>query len=103
MARYLAKNIVASGVCDRCEVQLAYAIGIAQPVSVYVNCFGTEKVSPDAIIDAIHKNFDLSPAGIINRLDLRKPVYQKTASYGHFGRDIFNWEKLDALSAFVGL
>lgn len=103
MARYLAKNIVASGVCDRCEVQLAYAIGVAQPVSVYVNCFGTAKIDESAIINAIQHNFDLSPAGIIKKLDLKKPIYQPTASYGHFGRDIFAWEKLDSMQVFTGL
>ena len=100
MARYIAKNIVASGVCDRCEVQLAYAIGVTQPVSVYVNCFGTAKVDEQKIIDAIKKNFDLSPAGIIKQLDLQKPIYQLTASYGHFGRDMFAWEKLDSVDIF---
>lgn len=103
MARYLAKNIVASGACSRCEVQLAYAIGVAQPVSVYVNCFGTARVDEDAIIAAVQNNFDLSPAGIIKHLDLTKPIYQATAAYGHFGRDMFTWEKLDSKSVFAGL
>lgn len=103
MARYIAKNIVASGVCARCEVQLAYAIGVAQPVSVYVNCFGTAKVDEDTIIAAIQNNFDLSPAGIIKHLDLTKPIYQATAAYGHFGRDMFTWEKIDRTAIFAGL
>lgn len=103
MARYLAKNIVASGACARCEVQLAYAIGVAQPVSVYVNCFGTARVDEEKIITAVQNNFDLSPAGIIKHLDLTKPIYQATAAYGHFGRDMFTWEKLDSKSVFAGL
>lgn len=103
MARYLAKNIVASGVCSRCEVQLAYAIGVVQPVSVYVNCFDTATVDEDKIITAIKENFDLSPAGIIKHLDLKKPLYQATASYGHFGRDMFRWEQIDAVDVFKNL
>ena len=103
MARYLAKNIVASGVCDHCEVQLAYAIGVSQPVSIYINCFGTAKVEESAIITAIQNNFDLSPAGIIKKLDLKKPIYQPTASYGHFGRDIFTWERVDSTAVFAEL
>ena len=99
MARYIAKNIVASGVCTRCEVQLAYAIGVPFPVSVMVNTFGTGAV-PEAQIEKVVKElFDLSPAGIVKALDLKKPIYQKTASYGHFGRDIFSWEKTDKAEA----
>ena len=99
MARYIAKNIVASGVCTRCEVQLAYAIGVPFPVSVMVNTFGTGVV-PEAQIEKVVKElFDLTPAGIVRTLDLKKPIYQKTASYGHFGRDIFSWEKTDKAEA----
>ena len=99
MARYIAKNIVASGACTRCEVQLAYAIGVPFPVSVMVNTFGTAQVEEKKIEEAVKDLFDLSPAGIIKTLDLKKPIYQKTASYGHFGRDIFSWEKTDKAEA----
>lgn len=95
MARYIAKNIVASGACTRCEVQLAYAIGVPFPVSVMVNTFGTAQVEEKKIEKAVKDLFDLTPAGIVKTLDLKKPIYQKTASYGHFGRDIFSWEKTD--------
>lgn len=99
MARYIAKNIVASGVCTRCEVQLAYAIGVPFPVSVMVNTFGTAQVEEKAIEKAVRKLFDLSPAGIVRTLDLKKPIYQKTSAYGHFGRDIFSWEQTDMAEA----
>lgn len=95
MARYIAKNIVAAGLSDRAEVQLAYAIGVAEPVSVMVETFGTEKVSPKEIEHAVREIFDCTPAGIIKTLDLRRPIYQPTASYGHFGREGFPWEKTD--------
>lgn len=95
MARYIAKNIVAADLCDKCEVQLAYAIGVPFPVSVMVDCFGTEKVDTESISKAIQSVFDLSPAGIINTLDLKKPIYQETAAYGHFGRSGFSWEETD--------
>ena len=94
-ARYVAKNVVAAKLADRCEVELAYAIGVPFPVSVMVDTFGTSKVPEKKIEDAIKKTFDLSPAGIIKTLDLRRPIYQKTASYGHFGRSEFPWEKTD--------
>ncbi|MCL2441656.1 MAG: methionine adenosyltransferase [Treponema sp.] len=94
-ARYVAKNIVAAKLADRCEIQLAYAIGVPFPVSVMVETFGTAKVDEMRISKAVEKVFDLSPAGIIKTLDLRKPVYSKTASYGHFGRSEFSWEKTD--------
>lgn len=104
MARYLAKNIVAAWLCERCEIQLAYAIGVAEPVSVYVDMMDTEKwVSRKKVIEAIKKNFDLTPAGIIKKLDLKKPVYQKTATYGHFGRDDVPWEALDSVEVFKTL
>ena len=95
MARYIAKNVVASGLAERCEVQLAYAIGVPFPVSIMVDTFGTGKVSDFAISEAVKEIFDCSPAGIIKTLDLLKPVYSKTASYGHFGRNEFTWEKTD--------
>ncbi|MBU0766858.1 methionine adenosyltransferase [Patescibacteria group bacterium] len=95
MARYIAKNIVAAGLAGRCEVQLAYAIGYPEPVSVHVTTFGTGKVADSSIADAIKQVFDMTPAGIIETLDLRKPIYRKTAVYGHFGRPEFSWEKTD--------
>jgi S-adenosylmethionine synthetase len=94
-ARYVAKNIVAAKLAERCEIQLAYAIGVPFPVSVMVDTFGTSKVAEDIIGKAVEKVFDLSPAGIIKTLDLRRPIFQKTASYGHFGRSEFSWEKTD--------
>lgn len=96
-ARYIAKNIVAAGLADKCEVQLAYAIGVAQPVSISIDTFGTGKVSEDQLIAAVRKVFDLRPAAIINMLDLRRPIYKKTAAYGHFGRtDVaLPWEQTD--------
>lgn len=96
-ARYAAKNIVASGIADRCEVQLAYAIGVAQPVSILVDTFGTARIPEERIADIIRKNFALTPSGIIRMLDLRRPIYKKTAAYGHFGREDedFTWEKTD--------
>lgn len=99
-ARYIAKNIVAAGLADKCEVQLAYAIGVAQPVSISVETFGTGKVSEADLIKAIRENFNLSPVGIIEMLDLKRPIYQKTAAYGHFGREEadFTWEKLDKVA-----
>ena len=99
MARYVAKNIVAAGFAERCEVQLAYAIGVPFPVSVMVDTFGTCSVSEAAIEKAVQEVFDLSPAGIIQTLDLRKPIYRKTATYGHFGRDDFSWEKTNKVEA----
>lgn len=94
-ARHIAKNVVAAGLADECLVQLAYAIGISEPVSINVNTYGTGKVKDVDLADAIHKTFDCTPADIINRLDLRRPIYQQTAAYGHFGREEFPWEKLD--------
>ncbi len=96
-ARYVAKNIVAAGLADKAEVQLAYAIGVARPVSISVDTFGTGKVSEDVLVDLISKNFDLRPAGIIKMLDLRRPIYKKTAAYGHFGRNELDltWERTD--------
>lgn len=96
-ARYVAKNIVAAGLADQCEVQLAYAIGVAEPVSIAIDTFGTGKVSEGQLVEAVRKHFDLRPAGIIKMLDLKQPIYKKTAAYGHFGRTdvLFPWEKLD--------
>jgi len=101
MARYIAKNVVAAGLAERCEVQLAYAIGVPFPVSIMAETFGTGKVPDAEIVAGIRKVFDMSPAGIIKTLDLKKPVYQKTASYGHFGRDHFSWEKTDKAKALM--
>ena len=95
MARYIAKNIVASGICDKIEIEVAYAIGVARPVSIYVNTYGTSKLSDEKIVQIINENFDLRPTRIIEHLDLRRPIYRKTAAYGHFGRSEFPWEKLD--------
>ena len=95
MARYVAKNIVAAGLADRCELELAYAIGVPYPVSVMVDTFGTSAVPESSIEAAVREVFDLSPAGIIKHLDLKKPIYRETSAYGHFGRDHFTWEQLD--------
>ncbi|EZT90769.1 TPA: methionine adenosyltransferase [Staphylococcus aureus] len=96
-ARYVAKNIVAAGLADQCEVQLAYAIGVAEPVSIAIDTFGTGKFSEGQLVEAVRKHFDLRPAGIIKMLDLKQPIYKQTAAYGHFGRTdvLFPWEKLD--------
>ncbi len=101
MARYIAKNIVASGLADRCEVQLAYAIGVAEPVSVLVDTFGTGKIDPKQLEDLVRANFSLTPKGIIETLDLRKPIFRTTAAHGHFGREDkdFSWEKTDKAEA----
>jgi S-adenosylmethionine synthetase len=99
MARYVAKNIVAAQLAARCEVELAYAIGVPFPVSVMVDTFGTAAVSEARIEQAVSAVFDLSPAGIIKTLDLRRPIYRKTAAYGHFGRDSFSWERTDKVEA----
>ncbi len=97
MARYVAKNIVASGLCTEVEVQLAYAIGVAEPVSIHVDDFGTGKIHHDKLVSIIRKNFDMTPKGIVKTLNLRRPIYKKTAAYGHFGRTEpeFTWEKTD--------
>ena len=106
--RYVAKNIVAAGLADRCEIQVSYAIGVAEPTSISIDSFGTAKVSEDTIIDLIRAYFDLRPKGLINMLDLKRPIYRPTAAYGHFGREQtnFTWErtdKADALRAAAGL
>lgn len=105
-ARYVAKNIVAAGMADRCEIQLSYAIGVADPTSIMVETFGTEKVSHDIIIEAVRQNFDLRPYGLQEMLNLLQPIYKKTAAYGHFGREEFPWEATDKaaiLADFAGL
>ena len=103
-ARYLAKNVVAAGLAERCTIQISYAIGVAQPLSIYVDLHGTGKVSEDDVEAAIRKVMDLSPSGIRRHLDLNKPIYAKTAAYGHFGRKAgrdgsFSWERLDLVKA----
>jgi methionine adenosyltransferase len=100
-ARYAAKNVVAAGLADRCEIQLAYAIGVAKPVSIMVDTFGTGKLDDEKIAKIVEKNFDFRPAAIIRDLDLRRPIYRNTAAYGHFGRtDVeLPWEKLDKVDA----
>lgn len=105
MARYLAKNIVASGLLEKCEVQLAYVIGVTKPVSINIEVFGEKNVNVDKIRDVILENIDLSPKGIIDRFDLKRPIYEQTAFYGHMGRDdiILPWEKLDIVNLFKDL
>jgi S-adenosylmethionine synthetase len=101
--RWVAKNVVAAGLADRCEVQVAYAIGKAQPVGLFVETFGTEKIPVQQISDALLKVFDLRPAAIIRDLNLLRPIYSKTSAYGHFGRELadFTWEKTDKASALA--
>jgi S-adenosylmethionine synthetase len=101
MARYIAKNLVAAGFASRCEVQLAYAIGVAEPVSVMVNTFGTGTIDEMRMVDLIRAHFPLTPKGMIDHLKLRRPIYRKTAAFGHFGRteDTFSWEKADKVEA----
>ncbi len=104
--RWVAKNLVAAGAASRCEVQVAYAIGMARPVSIFVETFGTENVDPLKIENSIQEIFDLRPAAIIKDLDLRKPIYKSTAAYGHFGRDEFPWEQInraDDVRSYLGL
>lgn len=101
MARYIAKNIVAAGLAEKCTVQLAYAIGVAEPVSVLIDTHGTGKVDENKLSEAVRKNFSLTPKGIIDALDLRRPIYKETAAFGHFGRDGFSWEKTDKADALL--
>jgi S-adenosylmethionine synthetase len=103
MARYVAKNVVAAGLADKCEVQIAYAIGIAEPVSIMVDTFGTGNIAEEKIEDKVRKSFDMRPAGIIKMLDLKRPIYKRTAAYGHFGRNepSFTWEKIDKVSSLL--
>ena len=100
-ARWVAKNVVAAGLAARCEVQVAYAIGVAHPVSVMVETFGTATVDEDKIVEAVKKVFDLRPAAILEQLDLRRPVYRPSAAYGHFGRDEFTWERTDRVDELL--
>jgi S-adenosylmethionine synthetase len=97
MCRYVAKNVVAAGLAERCEVQVAYAIGVSEPISLYVQTFGTGRIPDGEIEGIIRKHFDLTPAGIISQLDLKRPVYRRTSTYGHFGRagSEFSWERTD--------
>ena len=97
--RYVAKNIVAAGLADKCEIQISYAIGVAEPTSISVNTFGTGKLNDNRIAALVREHFDLRPRGIIEMLDLRRPIYRPTASYGHFGREGFSWEKTDKADA----
>lgn len=104
--RYVAKNIVAAGLADRCEIQVSYAIGVAEPTSISVETFGTGKVSDTLLTNLVREHFDLRPYGLITMLDLERPIYKATAAYGHFGRDEFPWEKTDKandLKAAAGL
>jgi S-adenosylmethionine synthetase len=104
-ARYAAKNVVAAGLAERCGIQVAYAIGVVEPVSLMVQTFGTGTVSDEQIAEIVKKVFDFTPAGIIEGLQLRRPIYQKTAAYGHFGRELkeFNWEKKDKVKEIKNL
>jgi len=99
--RYVAKNIVAAGLADRCEVQVSYAIGVAEPTSISIDTFGTSTISEDSIVTLIREHFDLRPKGLINMLDLKRPIYQPTSAYGHFGRELasFTWERTDKADA----
>ena len=101
MVRYIAKNVVAAGLADRCEIEVAYAIGVPEPISVFVETFGTAKVDEEAIEHAILQVFDLTPKGIIETLELKNPLYRATSLYGHFGRDSFSWEKTDRVEALL--
>ncbi len=105
MARYIAKNIVASGICKKCQIQVSYAIGVAKPTSIYVDTFNTSKVSNDLILKKVEEVFDLTPKGIIETLNLKRPIYKQTAAYGHFGRNDLDlpWEKLDKVDEFKKL
>ena len=94
MARYIAKNIVANKLADKCEIQISYAIGVAKPVSVYIDTFGTNKIPEEKISELVHKNFDMTPDGIIKKLELRKPIYRATTNYGHLGKESLSWEKV---------
>ena len=102
MLRHIAKNIVASGAADKCEIRLAYAIGVTEPISIGVNTFGTGRLSNEELISRIEDNFDMTPGGIIKTLDLRRPIYKQTAAYGHFGREDLElpWEAIDKVSVF---
>ena len=94
MLRHIAKNLVANGYAKKCEIQLSYAIGIAKPISIYVDTFGTATIPEEEIVEKIKSNFDLTPKGIIKYLDLKKPIYKETTNYGHFGKENLTWEKI---------
>ena len=94
MLRHIAKNIVANGIARKCEIQISYGIGIEEPLSIFIDCFGTNIIPESEIIRIIKNTFDLTPGGIINYVDLKKPIYSKTSNYGHFGREEFTWEKI---------
>jgi S-adenosylmethionine synthetase len=94
MARHIAKNVVANGYAKKCEIQISYAIGVAKPTSIYIDTFGTNTISEEEIINKIENQFDLTPRGIINYLDLQKPIYKKTTNYGHFGKKDLSWEHI---------
>ena len=102
--RYVAKNLVAAGLAERCEIQVSYAIGVAEPTSISVNTFGTGTLDDEAIIALIREHFDLRPRGLIEMLDLKRPIYRKTSAYGHFGRteESFTWERTDRADALAG-
>lgn len=97
MARYIAKNLVANGYAKRCEIQISYAIGVAKPVSIHIETFGTSGYSEEELIKIVEKNFDLTPQGMIKTLDLKKPIYAQTTNYGHFGKAKMTWEKIEKL------
>ena len=103
MARYVAKNIVAAGLADKCELQVAYSIGVAEPVSIFIQTFGTNKIPEEKILEIIKKVFSFKPKDIITQLNLKRPIYRKTAAYGHFGREDadFTWEKTDKVSEII--
>ena len=94
MMRHIAKNVVANGFADKCELQVSYAIGMKEPLSVFIDTFGTNKISEDEILNKIKNKFDLTPLGIINYLNLRTPIYKSTTNYGHFGKEFLSWEKI---------
>jgi S-adenosylmethionine synthetase len=98
-ARYVAKNLVAAGIAELCEIQVSYAIGVAEPTSIHVEMFGTGRLDEQAVIDLINAHFDLTPQGIIQHLDLLRPIYRETATLGHYGRNEFPWERLDKVEA----
>ena len=94
MLRHIAKNLVANGYCSKCEIQIAYAIGMKEPLAIYINTFGTGTKSEEELVDLVKEKFDLTPDGIINYLDLKRPIYEKTTNYGHFGKNDLPWEKI---------
>lgn len=97
MLRHITKNIVANGIARKCELQISYAIGIEEPISIYIDCFGTNVIPEGEIIKLIKDSFDLTPKGIIEYLDLKKPIYSRTTNYGHFGREEFTWEEVNQI------